>query len=118
MRAIMLLRRSSSGTTASAGSTCPTIGTLLFAIGRATRRIASVPAFLRDEVATLTLIVALTSLDLVPNGLFANYPFVLAGALTSALTVVVATERARAAAARRAAEEASFVFDQPPALPA
>lgn len=92
-----------------------TIGTLLFAIARSVKRIGTVPAFLREEISCLTLLVALTSLDLVPNGLFANYPFLLAGALTSALTVVVTTERARALAARRAAEEASFVFDEPAA---
>jgi hypothetical protein len=37
----------------------------------------------RDMLATLSLIVAITAIDLIPNGLFSNYPFFLSGALLS-----------------------------------
>ncbi len=37
----------------------------------------------RKLLATLALIVALTAFDLLPNGLFSNYPYFLAGALLS-----------------------------------
>ena len=37
----------------------------------------------RDMLATLSLIVAVTAIDLIPNGIFSNYPFFLSGALLS-----------------------------------
>jgi hypothetical protein len=36
-----------------------------------------------ELIAGLALIVAITAADLLPNGLFSNYPFFLAGALTT-----------------------------------
>jgi hypothetical protein len=34
-------------------------------------------------LASLSLIVAVTAIDLIPNGIFSNYPFFLSGALLS-----------------------------------
>lgn len=89
-----------------------TIGTLLLSIALAFRRFTRVPPTMRVEVAGLALMVAITSLDLVPNGLFANYPFFLAGALTSAVGPVLTRERARRRAERLATEQESFVLDE------
>jgi hypothetical protein len=91
-----------------------TMGTLLVASLAAWKRLPSVPPAMRKHVAGLSLLVAIASFDLVPNGLFANYPFLLAGALVSAAGTAAAHERAKA----RTARAGSFVLDEPRALPA
>jgi hypothetical protein len=55
--------------------------TPIFLAGRRLRRITA-PAD-RRMVASVSLIVAVTALDLLPNSLFSNYPFFLSGALLS-----------------------------------
>ena len=50
--------------------------------------------FDRTHLAGLALIVALTGVDLIPNGLWSVMPYVLAGALTRRLRELEPTETA------------------------
>jgi hypothetical protein len=95
-----------------------TIGTLLASIVSAWRRLALVPLQMRRDVGGLTLIVAATSLDLIPNGLFSAYPFMLAGALTSAVGAAAAYERVQARSAAVSTAPRSLVLDEPRPTPA
>jgi O-antigen ligase/polysaccharide polymerase Wzy-like membrane protein len=58
---------------------------LVFPIVLARRRLKNIDDLLeRRLVASLSLIVAFTALDLIPNGLFSSYPYFLSGALLAA----------------------------------
>jgi len=59
-------------------------GLLVTPIFLAGRRMRRIPVPDRRLVASVSLIVALTALDLLPNSLFSTYPFFLSGALLSA----------------------------------
>jgi hypothetical protein len=67
---------------------------LVIPIFLAARRLRKVP---RDPesrmVAGLTLIVTITAVDLLPNGLFSNYPFFLAGALSSGSALLLTRDQ-------------------------
>jgi hypothetical protein len=56
---------------------------LVLPIFLAGRRLKRIPISERPLVASLSLIVSMTALDLLPNGLFSNYPYLLSGALLS-----------------------------------
>ena len=66
---------------------------LVIPIFLAARRLRKVP---RDDdsrmIAGLALIVTITAVDLLPNGLFSNYPFSFAGALSSGSALLLNRE--------------------------
>lgn len=64
-----------------AAASLATFGTLLAPVYAALYRLNRVPSGDKSIVASLGLIVAVVTIDLVPNGLFSVYPFFLSGAL-------------------------------------
>jgi len=74
------------------------LGVLLVPIFLALSRFKRIPLKMRTDVAVMALIVAITSLDLVPNGRFAGYPHFLAGVLAAAIGIALERERESARA--------------------